>query len=115
MIETQYSRYEDSSARDFFDAEHDAWQDSSADDPDAGGFVLPLAPDRLHKANISGGGPYGFRLPDGCAEGVFVGEVAMPFVAYLNWVFAQGGFPARTDGAKQAQVRRALASGLLPL
>lgn len=80
-------------AQDFYDGELDAWRDSSGDDPSAGCFVLPVAPDRLHKANISGGAPYGFRIPDGCAEGIFVAEVAMPFVDYLNQVFRPGGFP----------------------
>lgn len=32
--------------------------------------MLPVAPDRLHKANVSGGDPYGIRLPDGTAEGL---------------------------------------------
>lgn len=39
--------------------------------------MLPLAPDRVRKTNVSGGGPDGVRLPDATAEGVFIGEVAM--------------------------------------
>lgn len=93
-----------------------AWQDWSADDPAAaGGFVLPVSPDRLHKANVSGGGPYGFRVPDGCAEGIFVAEVAMPFVAYLNRVFAAGGFPGPAGDHAQWRIKDDLARGLLPL
>lgn len=79
------------------------------------GFVLPPAPDRLHKANISGAGPYGVRLPDATAEGLFVGEVAMPFVAYLNWVFQNGGFPGPATGAEKWKVKKALTDGLLTL
>jgi hypothetical protein len=55
--------------------------------------MLPLAPDRLHKDNVSGGPPYGIVLADGCVDGLFVGETTMPFVSYLNWVFRNGGFP----------------------
>jgi hypothetical protein len=68
----------------------------------------PLAPDRLHKANISGGGPYGVRLPDATAEGLFIAEVALPIVAYLNRVFLDGGFPGPAVGAEKWKVKRAL-------
>ena len=78
-------------------------------------FVLPVAPDRLHKANISGGSPYGFRVPDGCAEGIFVAEEAMPFIEYLNRVFACGGFPGPVRDEVGLRIRRELAHGLLPL
>jgi hypothetical protein len=56
-------------------------------------FVLPVSPDMIHKDNVSGGPPYGIILPDGCADGLFVGETTMPFVSYLNWVFRNGGSP----------------------
>ena len=116
VIELEYSGYPGSSARRFHESEFDAWQDWSGEDPaQAGGFVLPVAPDRLRKANISGGGPYGFRLPDGCADGIFVGEVAMPFVAYLNRVFAAGGFPGPAGDQAQWRITRDLARDLLPL
>jgi hypothetical protein len=39
------------------------------------------------KDNVSGGAPYGIALPDGCADAHFVGEVGMPLVGYLRWVF----------------------------
>lgn len=77
--------------------------------------MLPVAPDRLHKANISGGPPYGFRVPDGCAEGIFVAEVAIPFVDYLNQVFRSGGFPGPVQDEAGWRIRRELAEGLLPL
>jgi hypothetical protein len=113
VIELECSRYPEASVRDLFTDEFEAWQDRTAGD--AGGFVLPLAPDRLHKANVSGGGPYGVRLPDATAEGLFLGEVAMPFVAHLNWVFRSGGFPGAAAGAEQWTVKKALADGLLML
>jgi hypothetical protein len=72
------------------------WRRQAARNPErAGLFVLPLSPDRVHKENVSGGAPYGFILPDGCADGLFAGETTMPFVSYLNHVFSHGGFPAR--------------------
>jgi hypothetical protein len=109
VLEVEGARYPGASVRDFYLGEHGAW----ADEPDGRGFVLPLAPDRLHKANVSGGGPYGVRLPDATAEGLFVGEVAMPFVAYLNHVFDHGGFPGPTPGG--GLLRRSLATDLLEL
>ncbi|MEP7330820.1 MAG: hypothetical protein ABI692_01895 [Terracoccus sp.] len=115
VVELEGSRYPDASVRDYYEGELDAWQDWSADDPDAGGFVLPVAPDRLHKANVSGGASYGFRIPDATAEGLFIGEVAMPFVSYLNWVFRRGGFPGQALGDQQWKVRQSLAKDLLML
>lgn len=115
VIELEGTRYPEASVRDYYESELDAWRDWSAENADAGGFVLPVAPDRLHKANISGGGPYGFRLPDATAEGLFVGEVAMPFVSYLNWTFRHGGFPGQASGEQQWSVKQSLASGLLAL
>jgi hypothetical protein len=78
-------------------------------------FVLPLAPDRLHKENVSGGAPYGIVLPDACADGLFVADTTMPFVSYLNWVFRNGGFPWPAGPENQWRVKRALAKDLLPL
>ncbi|PWU44394.1 hypothetical protein DLE60_10210 [Micromonospora globispora] len=67
------------------------WQEDQ-DEP----FVLSVAPDHFHKDNVSGGAPYGIVLPDACADAHFVGEVGMPLVSYLNWVFRHGGFPRPT-------------------
>ena len=92
------------------------WREWAAQDPaEAGLFVLPLAPDRLHKANVSGGPPYGILLPDGCADGLFAAETTMPFVSYLNHVFSRGGFPGQTFPDNQWQLKKALARDLLPL
>lgn len=116
VVELEYAGYPGVSPQDFYEGEFEAWQEQFSDDPaEAGGFVLPVAPDRLHKANISGGLPYGFRVPDGCVEGIFVGEVAMPFVSYLNWVFASGGFPGPSRSDAQWRVKHGLAKDLLPL
>jgi hypothetical protein len=67
------------------------------------------------KENISGGPPYGVILPDASADGLFVGETTMPFVAYLNWVFRSGGFPWPTAPDNHWQMKQALARDLLPL
>lgn len=115
VIELAGTRYPGVSIRDHYQEEFEAWKDWSADDPGAGGFILPVAPDRLHKANISSDAPYGFRLPDSTAEGLFVGDVAMPFVSYLNWVFRHGGFPGSASGDAQWKVKQGLAAGLLAL
>ena len=113
VIELTGSRYSEGSIVDYWASEYEVWQETSEDDYEPGGFVIPVAPDRLHKANISGGPPYGFRVPDGCADGIFVAESAFPFVSYLNHVFSHGGFPGRTAGVNQAAVKRSLSEGLL--
>lgn len=117
VIEIEGTRYPDApSIRDYIDDEWTDWQERQADDPDGGGvFVLPVAPDRLHKDNTSGGGPYGFVLPDGCADGLFSWETTMPFVSYLNWVFSEGGFPWPSGDDRQWRVRHRLVKDLLPL
>lgn len=115
VIELEGSRYPGVSMVSYWAGEHEAWQQTADDDPELGGFVMPVAPDRLHKANLSGGSPYGFRLPDGCADGVFVAESASSFVSYLNDVFGHGGFPARTGSANEVELKRSLSQGLLGL
>ena len=82
---------------------------------DVGPFVLPVSPDRLHKDNVSGGPPYGIVVPDGCADGIFAAEAAMPFVSYLNWVFSSGGFPGCSASPAPWALRQSLAKDLLPL
>jgi len=103
------------SIRDYFAEEWNGWREWQAEDADAGVFVLPLAPDRFHKENVSGGSPYGMILPDDCVDGLFVGGTTMPFVSYLNWVFDHGGFPWPAESRSQWSVKRDLAKDLLPL
>jgi hypothetical protein len=116
VIEAEGSRYPRDPIRGYFDSDHDMWRRWAARDPEqAGLFVLPLSPDRVHKENVSGGAPYGLILPDGCADGLFAGETTMPFVSYLNHVFSHGGFPGQTLPHNHWQRKRALARDLLPL
>ncbi|MFB7874958.1 hypothetical protein ACFC06_06850 [Nocardia sp. NPDC056064] len=111
VIQVEGAHHPESSIREFFAEEYERWSEWDSGTR----FVLPLAPDRLHKENVSGGGPYGIGLPDGCVDGLFVGESTMPFVAYLNRVFDQGGFPWPTGSPEQWRVRHALRADMLPL
>lgn len=115
VLEPTGARYGTGLPTSYFEDDLDLWREQAEFEEDPGVFVLPLAPDHLHKANISGGAPYGIRLPDACADGVFVGEVAMPFVDYLNRVFSHGGFPRSTSDPEAWRTRRGLAAGMLPL
>jgi hypothetical protein len=56
------------------------------------GVQIMVAPDALHKADISGDGYY-LRLPDRGADFVFDDGSGVTFVNYLRRVFAWGGFP----------------------
>jgi hypothetical protein len=115
VIEIEGSRFPGGRMSTYYEEERRMWQQQVSEDPDAGLFVLPLAPDSTHRDNASGGPPYGVVLPDGCADGLFVGETTMPFVSYLNGVFRNGGFPSPTGPHSQWVLRRALARDLLPL
>jgi len=115
VIEIEGARFPASSIRGYYEEEWAAWREASSEVSGAASFVLPVAPDALHKANISGGAPYGLRLPDRCADGLFIAQVATPFVAYLNHVFASGGFPGSAPGDAQWGLKGELAHQLLPL
>lgn len=83
--------------------------DAGEHDP-ADGWSLDLAPDSLHKANISGGAPYGVKLPFDGADPAFAEEPhALPFVDYLRLCFRFGGFPGLEHFTKQANVRSLVA------
>jgi hypothetical protein len=116
VIEVEGSRYPGAQIGDHFDEEWADWQERRTEDPETAGlFVLPLAPDRLHKDNTSGGAPYGIVLPDNCVDGLFAWETTMPFASYLNWIFRDGGFPWPSGDRHQWQVRHHLIKDLLPL
>jgi hypothetical protein len=61
----------------------------------AGQVEVGLAPDDLHKDNISGGSPYSVLLPDPSADFVLLYERhELRFVPYLRLAILQwGGFP----------------------
>ena len=124
VIELEGSRYPGSSMGDQYEGVFSDWQEWAEEDPDARPFTLDVAPDRLHKDNVSSGPPYGIIVPDPCADAQFTGEEdddPVPFVSYLNNAFAHGGFPYGEDprrpgsGSSEVRVKRSLSQDLLPL
>lgn len=80
--------------------------DPDLDDP----WNLDLAPDHLHKANISGGAPYAIELPHLGADPIFTNEEhELPFVDYLRLAFRWAGFPRLERHAHNINVRQFLA------
>ncbi len=77
--------------------------DRETDDP----FPIELAPDYLHKANISGGMPYAISIPFWGADPVFANERhELPFVDYLRLVFKWAGFPGLEDHKERQDVKQ---------
>jgi hypothetical protein len=111
VVEVAGLRYPGHDVRSYLLDEFEQWRE----DPEGRPFQLPVAPDHLHKNNVSGGAPYGLVLPDACADTLIVTDTAMPFVSYLQKVFASGGFPRWTGHERQWAVTHALASGLEPV
>jgi hypothetical protein len=115
VIQVEGSHHPGSSIREYVESQFDQWSARNARRPGKP-FVVPLAPDRFHKANVGGGSPYGMPVPDGCADGLFLGdEIAMPFVSYLNWVFRNGGFPWPTGSEVPWELRISLREQMLAL
>jgi hypothetical protein len=81
-------------------------------------FSIDLAPDYLHKANISGGMPYAILVPFLGADPPFAHEKhKLPFVDYLRLAFRWVGFPGLEDHAQRIDVQRFVAEfgeGLQP-
>jgi hypothetical protein len=73
-------------------SEHEEWRagERRGQDP----FQIEFAPDYLHKANVSGGLPYGVEVPNRSADGLVLGEFHQTtFVNYLRIAFRWAGFP----------------------
>jgi hypothetical protein len=88
------------------------WEDGEGE----GLLELSLAPDDLHKANISGGDPYGMRIPNAAADGVFSDWNQAYFVEYLRIAFRWGGFPGFARTTQRPELELAyLAEGLLDI
>lgn len=96
---------------------------------DAGAAELVIAPDALHKDNVSGGPPYSVPLDapntiepllanfpgDGAHPGKSTPMKPMGLVAYLRFaVLHAGGFPGLTVTEEYDQIRRGLVEGLEP-
>jgi hypothetical protein len=105
---------------DYVRREYDEWR---ADDDRVEPFVVDLAPDWLHKADVSGGAPYGLAVPNEAVDGLLLGEFHQTtFVNYLRIAFAWGGFPGfdrrEPDWARAPETPplvRELAAELLPI
>jgi hypothetical protein len=86
--------------------------------PVGGPFPLDLAPDHYHKANFSGGPPYGVMLPDDSGDPMFRGDdFAVRFVSYLRQSFRWAGFPGLAllqPNPRIADRVTELTKGLLP-
>jgi len=86
------------------------------EESDAAGWFAGLAPDDLHKDNVSGGDPYGVRLPNPSADFLFVYERHnLLFVPYLRLAILRwGGFPGLDGRADQFEPLAGLIAGLEP-
>ncbi len=101
-------------AKEYFQSELERWQADVAEygQKEIGSFLLPFAPDAYHKANVSGGGPYGIYLPDGSVDATCrINGRDISFVEYLRECFASGGFP----GAPSLPQIPSLRHDLLPI
>ncbi|MFL5386100.1 MAG: hypothetical protein ACJ8GN_26595 [Longimicrobiaceae bacterium] len=76
-------------------AELDDWEEDQGDEDEPEPFEGGLAPDDLHKDNVSGGPPYGVQLPYASADFRFLNERHdLFFVPYLRLAILRcGGFP----------------------
>jgi hypothetical protein len=92
--------------------------DEEEDEGEAGGSMrfAGLAPDDLHKDNVSGGDPYGVRLPDPSADFMFLYERhGLLFVPYLRLAILHwGGFPGLEGRAVQFLPLGGLVTGMEP-
>lgn len=81
------------------DIDPEELENSDYKDPETGLYRLEVAPDPLHKANYSGGGPVEFLIPNYGIDGELRvdGVVYGYFVNYLRECFQWGGFPGLKD------------------
>lgn len=80
---------------DYILSEHQEWIDGKGTEWDRGSaFEIPLAPDYLHKANVSGGMPYSMTVPTDAVDGLFLWEPHQTtFVNYVRIAFRMAGMP----------------------
>lgn len=80
------------------------------------GVFVALAPDDLHKDNVSGGDPYGLQLPDSSADFPFMYERHdLLFVPYLRLAILRwGGFPGLEGRGIQFEPLQTLIAELEP-
>jgi hypothetical protein len=79
-------------------------------------FLCPIAPDVLHKDNVSGGLPYSIKLPNAGADALLcnewhnVGFIPYLRIAILDW----GGFPGLSQAKPQHKWRTSAAYTKVP-
>lgn len=99
------------------DDEEGEESEQSADNPQVV-YNLCLAPDSLHKANVSGSdGPH-LDFAGMCKDALLRGDdwEGIPFVTYLRTAFAWGGFPGLRHAVNPPRdLLDLLCEGLLPL
>jgi hypothetical protein len=79
---------------DYVRSEFDDWLSSRSTPWARPTFRIPIAPDALHKANISGGSPYEIDVPTEAADGLLLWEPGQTtFVSYLRHAFQWAGLP----------------------
>jgi hypothetical protein len=94
---------------DYTRSEHEEWRTGEQGWPAP--FRIEFAPDYLHKANVSGGLPYGAEVPNLSADGLVLGEFHQTtFVNYLRIAFRWAGFP----GWDRVDTLRAVAASSPP-
>ena len=94
-----------------------SWLEDLEDDTEAEGqLIAALAPDDLHKDNVSGGSPYGVALPDPSADFLLTDERhGLLFVPYLRMAILRwGGFPGLDVQEEQLDALGGLVAGLEP-
>jgi len=84
---------------DYILSEYEAWDHDRGTEWDRGAlFEIPIAPDYLHKADVSGGAPYALSVPNGGADGLLLWEPHLTtFSNYLRIAFRMGGMPGWQD------------------
>jgi hypothetical protein len=81
-------------------SEYEAWEADRGADWDRGEFEVDIAPDYLHKADVSGGPPYSVAVPNEGADGLLLWERHQTtFANYLRICFRWGGFPGWDRGS----------------
>jgi hypothetical protein len=90
------------------------YEDEDEDEGEGAATSIVIAPDDLHKANVSGGDPYTMEIPDLRADGEVMDERhRLFFVDYLRLCFAFGGFPGYEGRSTAPAELRTLSEGLI--
>ena len=80
-------------------SEFEAWELDRGTIHESGPFRVPVAPDELHKAHVSGGAPYELEVPNSSVDGLLLGQRGhTTLVNHLRICFAGGGFADWPDG-----------------